>query len=392
MADKRIPTGKPGVFYRKLEGDKPSKPIRMYYIRYRRGGRAGSLIEEPVGRSTEGMTPTKAAITRAERMQGKAPSNKEDRRQKEKEKALAQGRWTIARLWEEYKANKPDFKGIVTDDNRFKNYLKDFAKLAPEEINTQMVDTLRLRLTKSGKSAGTTKNALELLRRIINFGVKKGLCPWQDPSRLHFEMPRLNNIKTEMLTEEERKRFLEAIDASPNRKAANLMLMAYYTGMRRNELFKLKWEHIDFENGFINIVGEKQEGAKSNRDERIPLSPPVRELLGKVERSEGPYVFPASDGKSRLTDISNQVNTIKKAANLPKDFRPLHGLRHTFASVAVSNGVPLSHVQKLLTHKDPTLTQRYAHLEDQALKNAVNAVGSFLSAAAGGGNTSEKES
>lgn len=81
---------------------------------------------------------------------------------------------------------------------------------------------------------------------------------------------------------------------------------------------------------------------------------------------------------SRLTDINKQVNAIKKAANLPDDFRPLHGLRHTFASVAVSNGVPLSHVQKLLTHKDPTLTQRYAHLEDEALKRAAEAVGGFL--------------
>jgi integrase/GNAT superfamily N-acetyltransferase len=240
------------------------------------------------------------------------------------------------------------------------------------------VDNLRLRMLRSGKSAGTTKNALELLRRIINFGVKKGLCSWQNPSRLHFEMPKLNNVKTEMLNEEERKRFLEAIETAPNRKVANLMLMAYYTGMRRNELFGLKWEHIDFENGFINIVGERQEGAKSNRDERIPLSQLVRELLGKVEHGEGPYVFPGRDGKSRLTDVSNQVNTIKKAANLPKDFRPLHGLRHTFASVAVSNGVPLSHVQKLLTHKDPTLTQRYAHLEDGALKRSAQVVGNLL--------------
>jgi integrase len=66
-----------------------------------------------------------------------------------------------------------------------------------------------------------------------------------------------------------------------------------------------------------------------------------------------------------------------KAAKLPKDFRPLHGLRHTFASVAVTNGVPLSHVQKLLTHKDPTLTQRYARLEDHVLKRAAEAVGNF---------------
>ena len=380
MADKRIPTGKPGVFYRELDGEKPSKPIRMYYIRYRRGGRSGSLIEEPVGKSTEGITPTIAANIRAERMTGKAPSNKEDRRQKEKEKLLAQGRWTIGRLWEEYKANKPNFKGIVTDDNRFKNYLTPFVKLTPEELTTQMVDSLRLTLIKSGKKAGTVKNVLELLRRIINFGVKKGLCEWQSPAKLHFEMPRLNNTKTEMLTEEERKRFIEAVKTAPNRKAAQLMLMAYYTGMRRSELFRLKWEHIDFENGFINIVGEEQEGPKSSRDERIPLSPPVRELLEEIESGDSPYIFPGKDGVSRLTDINKQVNAIKKAANLPKDFRPLHGLRHTFASVAVSNGVPLSHVQKLLTHKDPTLTQRYAHLEDEALKRAAEAVGSFLGA------------
>lgn len=378
MNNKRIATAKPGVFYRELEGDKPSKPIRMYYIRYRRGGRAGSLIEEPVGKSTEGMTATIAANIRAERMQGKALSNKEDRRQKEQEKLKAQGRWTIARLWDEYKANKPGFKGIVTDENRFKNYLPSFAKLTPEEITTQMVDSLRLRLLNSGKKAGTTKNVLELLRRIINFGVKKGLCSWQDPSRLHFEMPKLNNTKTEMLTKEERARFIEAAKAAPNRKAGQLMLMAYYTGMRRNELFGLKWAHIDLEHGFINIVGEQQEGAKSNRDERIPLSAPVRELLAEVGDNGSEYVFPGKDGRSRMIDMNKQVNAIKAAAGLPKDFRPLHGLRHTFASVAVSNGVPLSHVQKLLTHKDPTLTQRYAHLEDEALKRAAEAVSGFL--------------
>ena len=108
----------------------------------------------------------------------------------------------------------------------------------------------------------------------------------------------------------------------------------------------------------------------------------MRALLKEIEPGESLYVFPGKDGVSRMTDINKQVNAIKKAANLPKDFRPLHGLRHTFANVAVSNGVPLSHVQKLLTHKNPSLTQRYAHMEDHALKNAADLAGNFLMSSA----------
>ena len=380
----RHQTNKVGVFYilgkprAKAKEDKTSitgKPDKIYYIMYRLDGKK---VEEKVGRESERMTPAKAAKIREQRVNGVSLPNTERRRQRQAKDQAEANRWTIGKLWDAYKANKPNFKGIVTDENRFKNYLHDLANLSPEELTTQKVDSLRLKLFKSGKKAGTVKNVLELLRRIINFGVKKGLCSWQDPSRLHFEMPRLNNTKTEMLTEEERKRFLEAARSAANKKAGQLMLMAYYTGMRRSELFRLKWQHIDFEHGFINIMGEAQEGAKSNRDERIPLSLPVRELLQEIETNDSHYVFPGKNGVNRLTDINKQVNAIKKAANLPETFRPLHGLRHTFASVAVSNGVPLSHVQKLLTHKDPTLTQRYAHLEDEALKRAAEAVGNFL--------------
>lgn len=377
---KRIATDKEGVFYREIEGDKPSKPARAYYIRYRRGGRGGQLIEEPVGKSTQGMTPAKAANIRALRITGKETCNVEKRVLQRSAKEAAQNRWTIQRLWDEYKRNKPGLKGIVTDENRFKNYLSPFASRTPDEISTADVDRLRLKVTSSGKSQQTAKNVLELFRRIISFGVKKGLCPWQDPSRLHFEMPKVNNQRTEMLTKEQRDRLLMAAAADPNRKAANIVFLAYLTGMRRMEIFRLKWDHIDWEQGFIHIMGEGQTGAKSGKNEIIPLSDAVSEFLRSIDRGESPYVFPGRDGVSQLTDINKQVNRIKRAAGLDKDFRPLHGLRHTFASVAVSNGVPLSIVQKLLTHKSPQLTQRYAHLEDGALKSAANSIGELLNA------------
>ena len=54
-----------------------------------------------------------------------------------------------------------------------------------------------------------------------------------------------------------------------------------------------------------------------------------------------------------------------------KDFREMNSLRHVFASRLPSSGqVDLYRIQKLLTHKSPQMTQRYAHLRDDALRKA----------------------
>ena len=53
----------------------------------------------------------------------------------------------------------------------------------------------------------------------------------------------------------------------------------------------------------------------------------------------------------------------------------MHGLRHTFASLLASSGkVDLLTLQKLLTHGSPQMTQRYAHLHDEALKKASSVI------------------
>jgi len=96
----------------------------------------------------------------------------------------------------------------------------------------------------------------------------------------------------------------------------------------------------------------------------------VKKLLQNHPRMKSTYVFPGKNGKRR-TDITHSVNKIKKAAGLPADFRALHGLRHVYASSLASSGkVDMYTLQKLLTHKDPATTQRYAHLRDEALRQA----------------------
>jgi len=91
------------------------------------------------------------------------------------------------------------------------------------------------------------------------------------------------------------------------------------------------------------------------------------ELLKSIPKTKG-FVFPGRGGKQR-TDIHKQVRAIADAAGLPKDFRPLHGLRHWFATtLANDDNVTLFHVQKLLTHKDLRSTSKYSHAKQKKLR------------------------
>ena len=119
-------------------------------------------------------------------------------------------------------------------------------------------------------------------------------------------------------------------------------------------------------------------GPKGGKDQEIPLNNATRELLENHPRSESEYIFPGKEGKQRI-DIKKAVNRIKKRAELPRDFRPLHGLRHVYASMLASSGqVDMYTLQKLLTHKSPQMTERYAHLRDEALRKASNLAGEII--------------
>ena len=365
---KREKTKYPGVFFRSTERIGSIGLEKIYYIVFKKDGK---VIEEKVGRQfADDMTPAKAAGIRAERIEGKRPSRKEIREEKKAAKQALENRWTVGRLWEEYKNGNPDLKGIVTDENRFKKHIAPaFGNKEPAEIDSLSVDRLRLKLLKT-HTPGTVKNVMELFRRIINFGVKKNLC-----ERLKFEitMPRLNNEKTEVLTPEQLDALLHAIDEEPNRQVANLMKMALFSGMRRGELFRLKWEDVDFDRGIIHI-----REPKGGIDQKIPLNQSSREILEAHERTDSPFVFPGRGGKQRV-DIKKQVNRLKKKAGIPEDFRALHGLRHVYASLLASSGqVDLYTLQRLMTHKSPQMTQRYAHLQDEALQRASNVVGDVI--------------
>jgi len=378
---KRVKTKYPGVFYREVNRIGMPGKERVYYVVFKKDGK---VLEEKAGRQyADAMTPAKAARVRAERIDGKRPSRKEVREQERAQKAEEAARWTIERLWNEYKADKSASKNLEIDHNRYAAHIKPaFGEKELKDVVPLDIDRLRIRLLKT-KSPQSVKHVLALLRRISGFAEKKRLCPGLS---FRIQMPRVHNLKTEDLTPDELAALLSATKEDSHLQAGTIMKAALFTGMRRGELFKLEWQDIDFERGFIHI-----RDPKGGPDQSIPLNEMARALFEAYRRTDSPYVFPGRDGGQR-TNINQAVNRIKKKAGLPKDFRPLHGLRHVYASILASSGqVDLYTLQRLLTHKDPRMTQRYAHLRDEALKRASGVAGDLLGKVAKEGTKVQKK-
>jgi len=148
--------------------------------------------------------------------------------------------------------------------------------------------------------------------------------------------------------------------------------------LRKSEIFRLRWADIDFARGFLRIRDPKR-----GEDATIPLNDAARDLFAELPR-DSDFVFPGRDGGQRRT-IAVQVRRIRAAAGLPETFRPLHGLRHVYASMLASSGkVDLYTLQKLLTHKNAAMTQRYAHLRDEAMQRAAAVAGDIIGEAING--------
>lgn len=370
---RRIKTSYPGVFYREAQRIGGKGTEKVFYIVFKKDGK---VFEEKAGRQYQNdMTPARAATIRGERIEGKRLSRKEIKAKEAELKAVEADRWTIERLWQEYKKNKPHLKGMRTYESAYKLHIKPyFADKEPKDILPLDTHRVKNKLLKK-RSPQTVQHVLEQLRRIINFGVNNKLCQGID---FKIEMPKVDNIKTEDLTSAQLGSLLKAIEKDDHPQAGPMMKMALFTGMRRSELFRLKWRHINYERGFIDIVDPK-----GGPDQKIPLNDAAKGILESLQKSNSPYLFPGRKGGQR-TNIAKQVNKIKKDAGLPKDFRPLHGLRHVYASALASSGkVDLYVLQKLLTHKDSKMTQRYAHLRDEALKNASNLIGDIVNGSKG---------
>jgi integrase len=145
-----------------------------------------------------------------------------------------------------------------------------------------------------------------------------------------------------------------------------MVLVSLNTGIRRGELFQLRWSDVDLKQRLLTVRGST---AKSASTRHVPLNDEAVNVLTTWKgKDANPLVFPGRNGEA-FTTIKKAWAGLLTAAKI-KDFR-WHDLRHTFASKLVMAGVDLNTCRELLGHSDIKMTLRYAHLGAEHKADAV---------------------
>ena len=160
--------------------------------------------------------------------------------------------------------------------------------------------------------------------------------------------------------------------AAPAAAALRLLL---FTGCRLREILHLRWEHVDIERGCLFLPDSKS-GRKT-----IILNAPALAVLNGLERL-GPYAVAGDDPQQPRYDLKRPWDAVTKRAGL-FGVR-LHDLRHTYASFGAGGGLGLPIIGRLLGHAQPATTARYAHLDNDPLRRASEAIAGRISAALDG--------
>jgi len=149
-----------------------------------------------------------------------------------------------------------------------------------------------------------------------------------------------------------------------------LVHLAAVTGMRRGELLSLCWEDIDLERGYLVIQAAH---SKTSEGRTVPLNGEAREVLQSISSNSSERVFPyRSFPRKRWEEAIHDVGWYR--TNVPRLRNWRFHNRHTCASWLVMADVPMIKVAKILGHKELKTTQRYAHLADSSLVEAVERI------------------
>lgn len=380
---KRELTKFPGVYERKSETRIHNHKTDMCYdITYKRECKK---IWEKVGWISEGYTAKVAAQIRSERIR-----NMRHGEELPQDKAKAPYFKEVAKKYKEWVEGNKSRSGR-DDKYLYKNHLAPrFDDKRLDEITSFELERLKNDFIKEGYAPGSVKHCLVLIRQIFNKAALWGLYKGENPIK-GVKLPTLQNQRERFLTYDQASLLLDELKVDQSRtrnpgekkdpQLHDMALLSLHCGLRAGEIFNLKGQDLDLENGLINISDPKNKESR-----KAFMTKAVKKVLSKrTPKSPDEYVFKKkkhSDKKEKKH--SDKIDAIssafRKAVNKlgfnegvtdRRQILTFHSLRHTFASWLALQGETILTIKDLLGHKTLAMTTRYAHLMPEHKRQAT---------------------
>jgi integrase len=265
-------------------------------------------------------------------------------------------------------SNNPD-KSIKTIMVEMKNaktlYTKNVSTITTEDI----LEIFRAISTKAPIQAN---RVVVKLKAIFNWAIKCKYIPVNPTDGI---VRNKETSRDRYITTQERDRFFKALYELENELMRDIFLMSLLTGARKGNIVSMRWDKICFETKTWSIPANSKihkQGSKNGKSNHVYLNDETLKILAnRKEKSTSECVFPSESSKSgHIEEPRKAWKKLCKNAGL-EDLR-IHDLRHTHASWLAINGVSLPIIAKRLGHKSLQSTNRYAHLSDDSVREAVD--------------------
>jgi integrase len=371
---------------------------KSYIVVYRAGAGRGAPVRRytiaAVGKITPDAARAQAKVILGAVVQGRDPAN---------QKTAERGAPTVAELADRFMADHVQAKRKAGTAEFYRDILDRIVKPA---LGTAKADKLtRLQVGKLHSSLSETpfqaNRVIAVIGSMYTYAAHAGLVPeGTNPARAISKFK--EDRRERFLTGEELERLGSAIreaetigipwkvdESRPTAKhvpttkrltkidpaAAGALRLLLFTGCRLREILHLRWEYVDFERGCLFLPDSKS-GRKT-----VVLNAPALAVLNRMERIS-PYVVPGHVEDQPRHDLKRPWDAVTSRARLTGV--RLHDLRHTYASFGAGSGLGLPIIGRLLGHAQTATTARYAHLDNDPLRRASEAIAGRIAAALDG--------
>jgi len=313
-----------------------------------------------------------------------------------------QGKYTVGTWMDAWFENVAKIKVRPSSHQTYRGYIDNHIKpnignIPLEKLTTMELQKLYRKLLTSGRverieadkqpkglSAKTVRNINQVISSAMDLAVAQKII-LENPTNA-CSLPRVEHKEMQTISAEQLQAFLEEAKRSD---VYEMYYIELSTGLRRGELLGLKWEDIDMKQGIIRvrrqvsrIDGKIVEAPLKTKNSyrAVTISPQAVEVLkAQKEKADDEYVFPSPKGGPISPDsVNNMLHRVLDRAGIPRV--RFHDMRHTFATLALQNGVDIKTVSGMLGHFSAGFTlDTYAHVTTAAQKEAAQTMGNVLS-------------